>query len=1074
MSFMAYPQVNSEKCVKSLAELVEAGKVPKEKLNKFLEIQAGLTMHKLAYALFRNDVSRESFKLEEQILAMTKQVENQSDPEFVAAREMFEKNPLSRTALSKILPHIEHILNDQIDEQNPIKRQYFTLGMSDIKMLAILAEKERKFASGKFDHRLYRSHTHDNSILNFTKIINSSIRGTNDSKENVKKTMARRVRRLHEQANSLIASIDLGDDCTEIKASCLKEIDGKPVINENFLNIIVQATESLQGVNRHKYLRYGDVWLYTKGGWGNSSSGSGRRRRVTKGNPTPRVKVMPPPPKKKSDQRVIDEYLADHVMDYFPYFFTKEKLLANKELMYALAKAIDEGKIKSPSGKDSYFVYKGKKYKIPEMWNVGYTGNRAKKAVTENLQGIRLFFISDDVDVPANIPENLHDEFLATRKEAKYVFGHQHTFEFKGAYYDLKTGKKLDKDPSAFLAYPIGPTDEDSYDPFKDMSPTMKKKIADEIRDDNHSYMDGNVVRYISGTQVKFDRAYRQAKKRYSETNKHLNPDVTPASFASSERLAAFVTANPEHSQAMLKGLADGDNAVVTGSGVINMVTLRVMKKDEAIDVIEQYRKSTGADDVSRDVAATHDLSYTYARTAAIINNDDSFEHDGHEYFSHTGRKMQDEYEAPLSGYINFDRYNDRIVEINSKENADLIREYHKFFRGHQCSYYSYLDKKDARVYVYKNNGTFLDSFEVLIGSQTGDEKTIYKEYPARVTNNKTGAGVFSFGDVVAGSQSEFHSQYEGNFLTLDPDKEASGEKALAMYQVSTSTPERNTLFNDNNTDNNRVSNGGIVFKKDEMGIYQKKYGGKGCPFYILPEGDKVKFKVQDGRVTMVAGVGSSLDRPQDYNLSPKPKVAPKKIKIQLKDQKYNNDLTQKYLKAMEDEKSQLMTMFGLTNEEYNELTKLSFGIMGVESGFGTEKAYKIKEKRVQGMEVGQWIVDIMKGSGSSSNSRGLTQIKDVREYLRQSYPEIQESNLTEPRNAAIATMAVLAHKIKDLKRIEGNHTHINEQNRMEYLYYIYMGSANQIIQGGATPALNAKAREVLGYADAVTVYSRP
>ncbi|MGK0367408.1 MAG: hypothetical protein ACI9QD_000543 [Thermoproteota archaeon] len=50
------------------------------------------------------------------------------------------------------------------------------------------------------------------------------------------------------------------------------------------------------------------------------------------------------------------------------------------------------------------------------------------------------------------------------------------------------------------------------------------------------------------------------------------------------------------------------------------------------------------------------------------------------------------------------------------------------------------------------------------------------------------------------------------------------------------------------------------------------------------------------------------------------------------------------YIKALDEEKSNLMKVLNLSNDDYNELSKLAFGILGQESNFGESPEYKIKE----------------------------------------------------------------------------------------------------------------------------------
>ena len=55
------PAQDAEKCLESIKEIVKDNPVHKEKFKEFLKLQAGLTMHKMAYSLFRKDISKTGF-----------------------------------------------------------------------------------------------------------------------------------------------------------------------------------------------------------------------------------------------------------------------------------------------------------------------------------------------------------------------------------------------------------------------------------------------------------------------------------------------------------------------------------------------------------------------------------------------------------------------------------------------------------------------------------------------------------------------------------------------------------------------------------------------------------------------------------------------------------------------------------------------------------------------------------------------------------------------------------------------------------------------------------------------------
>src|SRR5690606_19457078 len=58
-----------------------------------------------------------------------------------------------------------------------------------------------------------------------------------------------------------------------------------------------------------------------------------------------------------------------------------------------------------------------------------------------------------------------------------------------------------------------------------------------------------------------------------------------------------------------------------------------------------------------------------------------------------------------------------------------------------------------------------------------------------------------------------------------------------------------------------------------------------------------------------------------------------------------DTEVSRKFLKTLSQEKKALMELYGLTNDEYNELSKIAFGILGNEYVFGNPAWYrKLKE----------------------------------------------------------------------------------------------------------------------------------
>jgi hypothetical protein len=1078
LTIIPYASAKTEsECLNSLSEIVQGDEVKEEKLKEFLKLQAGLTMHKLALATFSKDINKTRFTLEGEILSiLDKMDDSRKDEEFDRVYKMFKhpKNKLSRHALADVLPLIQDILNEQNKETDPVKRQLFNLDISDIKMLSILTEKEKQYNNGSYAQILSANRESDNSILNFTKIINASIRNTNASNESIRDTMKRRLKNLNTQANKLIIDILSGTECDVLLQACSQKTkDGTTVISENVLENLVGIAQKLTNPDKHKYLRYGDVWLYTK--W----------RKETK-RPTPK-KYTYYQTRQKSDDDIIQDYLIQHVLDSMPFFFTDRKQLEDDpELTLALARAIDRGAVTSTDLSKRVFNYKGKEYMIPETWNGSYDDIRPVKFLKETWDDITGFFSTTDnsITIPDTIDKDDAEAFLKTRNDQRDVHGRKLAFEFKGKLYNLD-GTPIEKNPKSLLLYPTGknvPVEK------MELSKEDKKEIAIEIADENHSYIKEGKVFFISGVEVNFDKAYNRDAIIYGRTNYSVK-GREKINYPPASEVKNLMANNTQMAPIILKGIADRNYAVTSNDGkMIDLIKLKVVPRKEVQNIIIEHRLGQGG--VSRTPAQLNfDNDYLSSNAAAILNNKPSFRVGDKKYHTNSGfavgQKGKDN--TLMTGMTSHEEKHEEIISLNSLPQMDMIVEYHKSHPNKACTYYTVLDKSKGKLTVLFQDGKIAFEDDALVGSEVGDERTKYfGELEDRVTNNKTGAGIFNLGTIKNANLSDHFSQFEGNYLTLTSGSDKSVNTGL--HQVSTATPERNTFLNNNDPTDNRATAGGVSLSKSSMQNFISNYYKEGCPFYIIPETDKVKFKVKGDQLVFETASGSD---PEQYLLSHVEKEVPKKIIASMNDERYINDYTTTYIHTLQERKADIMKHLDITNDEYNELLKISFGVLGTETEFAEDKFYKFKETKT-----GQMLITDMKKYGkvggsikfatttgllrflgfedNPDNSHGSTQIKNVDEYVPDEFG-IGSGELGKPENAAIATMFVLANKYKILKNCEDNHAAITDKNRMEFLYYMYMGSTDQICSGGnATVKYNPKADKVRQYANSITISEEP
>lgn len=187
----------------------------------------------------------------------------------------------------------------------------------------------------------------------------------------------------------------------------------------------------------------------------------------------------------------------------------------------------------------------------------------------------------------------------------------------------------------------------------------------------------------------------------------------------------------------------------------------------------------------------------------------------------------------------------------------------------------------------------------------------------------------------------------------------------------------------------------------------------------------------------------------------------PLPVKYVNHDPESDSELTRRFLKTLSAFKPKLMSMYHLTNHEYDSLARMAFGILGNETEFGESFKYQVKENPLT-----SWIVPVLKslkGKGDA-RSRGLIQMKNIPESLRRTYPELEGHSelLTRPDYAALAAMSYLSETLDELRRRKATFNakaperyRMNAWNEYDYLPYLYMGKNAAIRDGTATPDKN-------------------
>lgn len=197
-------------------------------------------------------------------------------------------------------------------------------------------------------------------------------------------------------------------------------------------------------------------------------------------------------------------------------------------------------------------------------------------------------------------------------------------------------------------------------------------------------------------------------------------------------------------------------------------------------------------------------------------------------------------------------------------------------------------------------------------------------------------------------------------------------------------------------------------------------------------------------------------------------------IRFSTEHEELRNPKVLDFLEAIENQKENLLEIYGSDPQEYNLLALMAVGIIGKESEFYLSPRYKVKETV-------PWAVSILKAvhvylspenDRVMPNSRGPTQIKTIPKLIAFHYG-IQPNDLKNPRAAAVATMGFLIEALKELKaRAKNNHWEfVKKETYADYLPYIYFGSVGQLKNRTATPDKNLYIQAMRKYMSWVKIY---
>ena len=152
-----------------------------------------------------------------------------------------------------------------------------------------------------------------------------------------------------------------------------------------------------------------------------------------------------------------------------------------------------------------------------------------------------------------------------------------------------------------------------------------------------------------------------------------------------------------------------------------------------------------------------------------------------------------------------------------------------------------------------------------------------------------------------------------------------------------------------------------------------------------------------------------------------------------------------------------------INGDIYNELAKLTLGLAGQESKYGTSIKFKLKTEATQ---------DLLKSitGNNSFNSKGLTQIKfdGVNEEVKKLFNKygITKDNLNSGDNAALAQIILLSHMYNNELPAYRKYTKEKNISDMDALLYLNQGKRDELINKTATPDKNIYIQNVKKFAN--------
>lgn len=340
---------------------------------------------------------------------------------------------------------------------------------------------------------------------------------------------------------------------------------------------------------------------------------------------------------------------------------------------------------------------------------------------------------------------------------------------------------------------------------------------------------------------------------------------------------------------------------------------------------------------------------------------------------------------ATIENLQSFDNVKLDQDSLNKLQDVEIITGFNK----NSNEKYLIVDKNAGMAHLYQGD-SLITTYEVGTGKVKGDVQTRTVVKNGKVYweegNKQTGAGIYKI-------KSKGKYKTSASYTLVN---ERGIEVPTALHETLS---ERKKLFADNNPENNRMSFGCVNFQAKSLHELDEEHSdfSSDSKVYILPDDPNNKFKIVDGKLVFTSDnkdVNKSIVK---YEAQP----------ITLKAEGVN-ETGKEFLQSLSDNKADVMALYPtISNDEYNQLTRIAYGIFGQETSYGT---YGLVSGQIgRATDYAQVISNKLLDT-KYNPSIGVTQIRysNVRADIRDKFDIQSVSDLTNPDKAAIATIAHL------------------------------------------------------------------